>query len=521
MSEAVEERVAAEWGAGRLRLPRWAGRQWRGEVEPPPVGTTVGGYRLEARLGEGGQGTVYRARRGGRLYALKFLSLGVEQWAWRELEVRLRLRRVGAVRLEGCGHWPDQAPRFFYLVMPYVRGCRLDAWVAHKNPTAREVALLVRELARQLVAMHRAGVVHRDVKSANVLVRHGDGRPVLVDFGVSTYVGAPEITHPLMLPGTRYYRSPEALRFRREHAGEHSPARASDDLWALGVVLYWLLTGAYPFDTDKADEGALADVILRGEPVPPHERNPRVPPALSELCLRMLEKSPEARYPDAVALGAALEAVLTRADASWDVALCEAWSPDAATTLQQEELSLDEWRERLLRLAAYARQHPRRGRPMAPEEASTLTPTSEAEQPGVRRDEVAAPTRRRTRSSRGRTGAWGGAVLVLGLLGGLITFLLHSPPPPEVAPTPAVTSRSTTSRVMTYGQEVALPWCPLDGGAGAAPVWAPPPAPVASAASPKDSTRGQTGARGAPQHRPPHPPAVQRAAAARRSGGGG
>ncbi|HZI11565.1 MAG TPA: serine/threonine-protein kinase, partial [Myxococcus sp.] len=399
---------------------------------------------------------------------------------------------VGAVKLEGCGHWPDAAPRFLYLVMPYVRGCRLDAWVKEKNPTARQVALLVRELARQLVAMHRAGVVHRDVKSANVLVRHADGRPVLVDFGVSTYVGAPEITHPLLLPGTRYYRSPEALRFRREHLGEHSPARASDDLWALGVVLYWLLTGAYPFDTEVADEGALADVILRGEPVPPHERNPRVPRALSELCLRMLEKSREARYPDAAALGAALEAVLAQADTSWDVALCEAWGPDDATTEQREELSLDGRWERLQRLAAYERQHPRRGRPVAPEEASTLPRTTEAGRRTETSDEAERPARRRTRSSRWRTVAGGGAVLVLGLLGGLAMLRLPSKPPLEVASTHAVDSSSTTRKVTTYGQEVAPPWCPLDGGAGAAPVWAPTPAPVASATLPEDSTRVKT-----------------------------
>ena len=100
MSEAVEGRIAAErrWAA---KGPRWAGREWE-DAGPPSLGTEVDGYRLERRLGEGGQGTVYRARRGRRLYALKFLSLDSPDWAWRELEVRLRLRRVlarGALRL--------------------------------------------------------------------------------------------------------------------------------------------------------------------------------------------------------------------------------------------------------------------------------------------------------------------------------------------------------------------------------------------------------------------------------------
>jgi serine/threonine-protein kinase len=284
------------------------------------------------RLGEGGQGTVYRARRGGRLYAIKFFPLELDDWAWRELEVRLRLRRMG-MKMLGCGLYPHTRPRFVYLVMPYVRGRPLYTWARERNSTARDAARLVLEVARQLVGVHAAGVVHRDVKGANVLVRQKDGRPVLVDFGVGTYVGAPEITHPLVLPGTRHYRSPEALRFRRERAGEHSPARTSDDLWALGVLLYWLLTGSYPFETSdpRADEGALADVILKEEPEPPHMRNPRVPRALSELCLRMLEKSPQARFPDARAVCAELEAVLAEADGTWDVPLCELRG-DAAET---------------------------------------------------------------------------------------------------------------------------------------------------------------------------------------------
>ncbi|HYO71568.1 MAG TPA: protein kinase, partial [Archangium sp.] len=212
MSEAVEGRSPAErrWGA---KWSRWAESEWA-DAGPPPLGTEVDGYRLERRLGAGGQGTVYRASRAGRLYALKFLSLDSPDWAWRELEVRLRLRRVGGLAVECHGMWPHEAPRFLYLVTPYVQGRPLYAWAWKKNPTAREVAWMVRWVARQLAQVHVAGVVHRDVKGSNVLVAKKDGRPVLVDFGMGTYVGAPEITSPLGLPGTRHYRSPEALRFR-------------------------------------------------------------------------------------------------------------------------------------------------------------------------------------------------------------------------------------------------------------------------------------------------------------------
>ena len=451
------------------------------------------GFRLETRLGEGGQGTVFRARRGGRLYAVKLLSLALDDWAWRELEVRLRLRRVGSVKVLGCGLWPVARPRFVYLVMPYVRGRPLYEWAKASNAAARDMALNVLEVARQLVTVHRAGVVHRDIKGSNVLVRKKDGRPVLVDFGVGTYVGAPEITSPLGLPGTRHYRSPEALRFRRERAGEHSPARASDDLWALGVLLYWLLTGSYPFDTEGpvADEGALADVILKQAPEPPHLRNPRVPRALSELCLRMLEKSPEARYPDAVALCAALEAVLTEADGAWDVPLCEAWGPDDATTVQQEGLDLGDWLDKVRRLKLHARLHPRRGRPVSLAEASTL-PRSPEESPtevgddGA--DEMPGSVSPRTQGPRRHARLWGCA-LGLCLLVGLALAHHAATRASEVgATTSAVTSEATTSEV----RKLAPASKPPESAQGAAPTKAATPAPVASATPRKDSTRVKT-----------------------------
>jgi serine/threonine-protein kinase len=415
------------------------------------------------------------------LYTLKFLSLASPDWAWRELEVRLRLRRVGELAVESAGQWPHEAPRYLYLVTPYVRGRPVSDWARWKNPTAREVTRLLREVARQLAAVHAAGVVHRDVKSTNVLVRHGDGGPVLVDFGVSTYVGAPEITGGL--PGTRHYHSPEALRFRRECAGEHSPARASDDLWALGVVLYWLLTGAYPFDTQVQDAGVLANLILKHEPEPPHVCNPRVPRALSELCLRMLEKRPEARYPDAEAVGSALEAVLAEADPAWDVALCEAWGPDAATTPQEDRLALADWRDKSWRLFAYARRHPRRGLPVPLEEASSLPRPPEEAPPGERQapvDESPAPP------PRARLARWrvlGSLLLALGIVGLLVLGRLL---------TPQVVSHPTISEVTKSGQEVASPVKPPEGERGAAPSRASTPAPVATATPRKDGKRMRT-----------------------------
>jgi serine/threonine-protein kinase len=433
----------------------------------PRVGDTVGGFHLEAKLGEGGYGVVYRARRGGRLYAVKFLYLPrVEAWAWRELEVMLRLRRVGTLRLEGHGRWPDHSPLFLFIAMELVEGRPLYDWARRHNPTARQVAQVLRELARQLVAVHGAGVVHRDVKGANVLVCEADGEPVLVDYGVGTYAGALEVTGPVV-PGTALYRSPEALRSRRaRQKGERHEASARDDLWALGVVLYWLLTGVYPFDVkvtwnEDADRQALEEAILHEAPLPPHERNPRVPRALSEVCLRLLEKAPEARYPDAQAVGAALEAALAEADVAWEVPLCEAYGPDTLTTPLEAELKGEEEAARWHRLDEYERRHPRRGEPSTREASPSPGPVP------------ASPPARWPGG-----GAVAGAVVALGLLAVLLA----------------------TRSGPVSGQEVASPSGPLEGGASAAPSGASTPAPVASTTLPQDM-RVKTPRKASP---PPH-----------------
>ena len=465
MGEAEPRRRWEERGRVAWR-PWWRGWEKSPRGHLPEPGMEVAGYRLESRLGGGGQGTVYLARREGRPYAVKFLPLPhTGDWAWRELDVLVRLRWAGVVTLEGCGKWPAHRPCFLFIVTPYVKGRPLYDWAREHNPTAREAAWVVRWVAGQLAPVHRAGVVHRDVKGDNLLVRQEDGRPVLVDFGVSTYEGAPHHTPPLALPGTPRYRSPEALRFRREHLGEHSPARTSDDLWALGVVLYWLLTGAYPFDKEGADEGALADVILYQEPEAPHTRNPRVPRALSELCLRMLRKEPGERYADAEAVDAALGAVLEEADGTWEVPLGEAWAPGNATTEGGDEWGdavdweLEDARSR--RLERYEARGPVRGRP----------PPGVAFQP------------------RSWAAAWmAGAVLVLGLAGWLA---VHSFPPP-MTPEATLPSEFFPLTLEFPGQEVAPPWRPPEGGRGAAPTGATTPAPVARATRSQEDTRVKT-----------------------------
>ena len=334
MSEAGTDSAGDEpRGSGALAHPLLRRLQQDSpERHLPRPGMEVAGYTLEARLGSGGQGTVFRARREGRFFAVKFLFLPrAAHWAWRERDVLVKLSHAGGLPLEGHGLWPARQPLFLFLVMPYVRGLPLDVWTRVHNPDALQAAQLFGQGARQLAVAHAAGIIHRDVKGANLLV-YGEQRVVLVDFGVATYEGAPPVTGAFP-PGTWSYLSPRVWRaFRGLEDSRPCPA---DDLWALGVELYLVLTGRLPF---LGREEELVHAILHEEPPVPHEYNPRVPRELGEVCWRMLRKQPEARYADALAVDAALGEALKQADGAWREALCEAWGPHHATTVRERDM---------------------------------------------------------------------------------------------------------------------------------------------------------------------------------------
>ncbi|MBN8465173.1 serine/threonine protein kinase [Corallococcus exiguus] len=338
-------------------------------MRPPPAilapGAEVLGYTVERQLGQGGFGTVYLARNAGQPFALKLLYLPrAGERVEREVSILLKLHHPHVVSLQGYGLWPPREPRFAIIVMEYVDGRSLDVWANEENPSARQVTRVLLDVARALAATHAAGVQHRDVKESNIMVRASDGPAKLVDFGIGDYTGARDLTVDILPPGTPEYRAPEAWRYFRQHArvlGARYEAGAADDLWALGVVLYWLLTGRRPFDSE--DDADFIEAVLTQTPALPHEVNERVPRALSDVCLQLLEKTPETRTPSALAVVAALEEVLRGADAAWDVPLCDAFGEDTATT-ESELDSFEKWMNR-------PRHRPRRGGRAPPEAPPT------------------------------------------------------------------------------------------------------------------------------------------------------
>ncbi|WP_224372951.1 hypothetical protein, partial [Hyalangium versicolor] len=181
---------------------------------------------------------------------------------------------------------------------------------------------------------------------------------------------AAPVTRGAMPPGTWEYRSPEAWRFMREHGFKHGARyrpRPADDMYAVGVVLYWLLTDDVPFPVENREH---VDGVLSRAPVPPHERNPRVPRELSELCLKLLAKQPEAR-PDAAGLERGVDELLARQVPEWGEPLCEPYvepllPPARAEDMDEEE----EW--------ARVPSRPRRGKrpvlPVAPKPGRVAVP---------------------------------------------------------------------------------------------------------------------------------------------------
>ncbi|WP_426746266.1 protein kinase [Myxococcus faecalis] len=293
-------------------------------------GTEVGTWRVVERLGVGGFGAVYRVEdmaRPGEFYALKLALRPGDERAEREVAL-LMVKAVhrNVVRFHACGRWPHPQTGYLYFVMDWVAGRPLDTWAEEVNPSFRELAQAAGKVALAFDALHRAGVLHRDVKPAHILIREPDGEPMIIDFGIGDYAGAATITEQTVPPGTLLLRSPEAVRFHRENHGRPGARyeyRPTDDLYALGVSLYRAVTGHYPFPPHLPPD-MLYLAIEAQTPPAPADFNRRTPRALSDVIMRLLTKKPQERYPAGAELHAALmEAVSFGKPAAWEVSLFE------------------------------------------------------------------------------------------------------------------------------------------------------------------------------------------------------
>jgi serine/threonine-protein kinase len=266
----------------------------RGGLELP----RIPGYEVEAVLGRGGMGVVFRARhlRLGRAVALKMMLAGAyagqreRDRFQHEAEAVARLRHANVVQIHDIGD-VDGRP---YFTMELVDGGSLAQKLAGTPQPIPEATRMAAVLAGAVHAAHACGIIHRDLKPANVLLA-ADGTPKISDFGLSRRLddGA-GWTQTGVAIGTPSYMSPEQARGRSDQIG---PAA---DVYALGALLYELLTGRPPFKGASAAE-TLYQVTAQ-DPVPPALLNPKVPRDLQTICLKCLCKEPAGRYASAAAL---------------------------------------------------------------------------------------------------------------------------------------------------------------------------------------------------------------------------
>jgi serine/threonine-protein kinase len=285
----------------------------------------LGQYRLREKLGIGGFGEIYRAEHAmlKRPCAIKLIRPGVDADAEavgrfeREVQATARLSHWNTLEIYDYGRTDEGV---FYYVMELLDGLNLDDLVRRHGPLPPGRAVyLLRQVCAALAEAHAVGLVHRDIKPANIFAaRRGgvDDVAKLLDFGLvkSSRVGADaQLTQQGTISGTPAYMPPE------QAAGD--PVDPRSDLYALGGVACFLLTGQPPFTGTNSMEVIIAHV--RDPVVPLSLRKPGVPDDLEKIVMRCLEKEPEDRFADAAVLGTALAACACAND--WNAERAAQW----------------------------------------------------------------------------------------------------------------------------------------------------------------------------------------------------
>ncbi len=297
----------------------------------------LGQYQLGEKLGEGGMGEVYLAEHEllKRPCALKMIKPGVNTNPIalarfeREVQSAAMLSHPNTIEIFDYGHTHDGT---FYYVMEYLPGLTVSDLVRQAGPMPPgRVIYIMKQVCGALAEAHRYGLVHRDLKPANILVAILGGKcdfAKVLDFGLVKLTAtpdAPQLTADYTVSGTPQYMSPEQATAT---AGVDGRA----DIYSLGAILYFMLTGRPPFEGTNPTELLIAHA--RDPVVPPSHHRPEIPADLEAVVLRCLAKQPGDRYPDARALAAALAACASAGD--WSDEKADQWWIDQATSHIQE-----------------------------------------------------------------------------------------------------------------------------------------------------------------------------------------
>ena len=272
------------------------------------VGTNLDRYEIDAELGRGAMGVVYRARdpKLGRTVAIKMVSTaGLDPEAEKEYRERFVVEANAAGRFSHPGIvtiFDVREEAEPYLVMEYVEGQSLQQLMGRDNrPLPLSTTLrIIQEVAEALHYAHARGVVHRDIKPANILVT-SDGHPKIADFGIAK-LNQTELTMPGRILGSPAFMAPEQL--------SEDAVDSRSDLFSLGVILYYMLTGYRPFQGNSTT--TVCFKLVNQEPVPASALESKLPPELDQIVSRAMAKDPAQRYQTGMAMAADLQTLRER-----------------------------------------------------------------------------------------------------------------------------------------------------------------------------------------------------------------
>ncbi len=255
------------------------------------IGSVIGTYRVESCLGAGGMGTVYRGvdvmlDRPVAIKVLKPELVNNPQLIERFRTEAVLLAKLSHPNIATLYGFLPIGPQQFAMVMEFLPGLSLDAWLRQYGAMPLGQAVVVFSGILDAIGhAHQHGIIHRDIKPSNVMVLP-DGTPKVMDFGIARAMGSSHQTRVGAIVGTLEYMSPEQIQ------GKEADARS--DIYALGILLYEMLTGRVPFVADS--EYALLQAHIHNPPPPPQVFAPSIPEAVAQVVLHALEKDPQRRF---------------------------------------------------------------------------------------------------------------------------------------------------------------------------------------------------------------------------------
>src|SRR5713226_8794141 len=263
----------------------------------------LGKYELQQRLGQGGMAEVWKAldTQFQRYVAIKVLHANLQEdpnFITRfehEAQLIASLHHPNIVQIHDfqVSRPPESPSTIAYMVMAYIEGQTMADYIGNtsaqgKIPSPTEIVNLFTSISLAIDYAHQKGMIHRDIKPANILLdkhntaRNPMGEPILTDFGLAKLLGMSSSTHSAVQMSTPLYTSPEQARGH--------PGNERSDLYALGIILYEIVTGVTPFRGDTP--AAVVSQHLNATPPSPVLINPNIPPALTVVLLQSLEKDP-------------------------------------------------------------------------------------------------------------------------------------------------------------------------------------------------------------------------------------